>query len=149
PKLWHPSRNKEESLIKAVTREQIDRSWPIGSYVRSGAHMIGGSDWPAMVPTPSNWLSIQTMVTREDPTGQVPGKLGEKEEIDLAMAIEIFTINGAKAARHEDMCGSIEIGKFADVIVLDRNLFEIPAKEVGQTQVLQTILEGEIVYQKE
>ena len=107
--------------------------------------MIGGTDWPAMVPTVNLFPSIQTLITREDPTGGVTGKLGENEEIDLSTAIEIFTINGAKAARHEDLCGSIEIGKYADLIVLDQNLFEIPASQIGETKVLQTYLEGELV----
>ncbi len=148
PKLWHPSLNKEQSLIKAVPREKIDSSWPMGSYHRSGATMIAGTDWPAMAPTPSNWVAMQTMITREDPTGQVPGKLGQNQELGLETVLEIYTINGAKAARHEAICGSIEVGKYADMIVLDRNLFEIPADQIGQTQVLQTILEGEPVFQK-
>ncbi|MFK7802663.1 MAG: amidohydrolase [Anaerolineae bacterium] len=148
PRLWHPSLNKERALIKAVSSEQIERSWPIGSYNRSGVQMIGGTDWPAMMPTANNWPSIQTLITREDPTGQVAGKLGENEEIDLATAIEIFTINGARAARHADVCGSIEVGKMADMIVLDRNLFEIPADQIGGTQVLKTIFNGEVVYTK-
>ncbi len=149
PKLWHPSLNKENSLIKAVSREKIDSSWPMGSYHRSGATMIAGTDWPAMAPTPSNWVGIQTMITREDPTGQVPGKLGENQELDLETVLEIYTLNGAKAARHEAVCGSLEVGKYADMIVLDRNLFKISADQIGETQVLQTILEGQTVYQRE
>ncbi|MEM7347372.1 MAG: amidohydrolase family protein, partial [Chloroflexota bacterium] len=146
PKLWHPSLGKDQALTPIIGKERLARNWPIGSYHRSGAHLIGGTDWPAMNPTANNWPSIQTMITRQDPTGEVTGNLGKNEGIDLATAIEIFTINGAKAARHEDICGSIEVGKYADMIVLDRNLFKIPADEIGQTQVLQTILEGEVVY---
>ena len=148
PILWHPSRNKELNVKAAVGAERVERSWPIGSYHRSGAHLIAGTDWPAMAPTPNNWLGMQTMITREDPTGAVLGKLGDGEEIDLATAIEIYTINGAKAARHADRVGSIEVGKSADFIILDRNLFEISPHDIGRTQVLKTVLDGQTVWQQ-
>ena len=146
PKLWHPSTNVTPVVKAAIGVERMQRGWPIASYHRSGAHMIAGTDWPAMASTASNWIGIQTMITRTDPTGQVAGTLGTNEEIDLATALKIYTINGAHAARHADVCGSIEVGKYADMIVLDRNLFETPAEQLGDTQVLQTILEGDIVY---
>jgi len=146
PILWHPSLNKEQSVIPVVGEERVQRSWPIASYHRSGARMIAGTDWPAMVPSANNWPGIQTMITRADPTGLVAGMLGENEAIDLATALRIYTINGAHAACHADVCGSIEVGKYADMIVLDRNLFETPSEQLGTTQVLQTVLEGTIIW---
>ena len=67
--------------------------------------------------------------------------------MDLETALEIVTINGAKALKVEDIAGSIEVGKSADLIVLDRNLFEIPASDIADTQVLATIFEGNTVYE--
>ncbi len=149
PKLWHPSMGKDTALMAVVGEERLKKSWPIGSYQRSGARMIGGTDWPAMSPSPSSWLGIQTLITRKDPDGHIVEPLGENEAIDLPTALEIFTINGAKAARHEDVCGSIEVGKVADMIVLNQNLFEIEPEQIGKTAVLQTIFEGETVYQRD
>jgi predicted amidohydrolase YtcJ len=80
------------------------------------------------------------MITRMDPKGNVEGKVGEG--IDLATGIEILTLNGAKAMMHEDRTGSIEGGKFADMIILDRNLFEIDATEISEVRVLSTVFEG-------
>lgn len=149
PILWHPSPNRETSIVAAIGKARSDTNWPIGSYFRSGARMIGGTDWPAMAPTPSSWPGIEALVTREDPYGRTPGKLGTDEGIDLAAALEIYTINGAKAARHAADCGTIEVGKWADMIVLNHNLFEIDPKQIGRTEVMMTVLEGEIVYAKD
>ncbi|MEM7335113.1 MAG: amidohydrolase [Chloroflexota bacterium] len=146
PKLWHPSRGKDGALLPLVGKARLDKSWPIGSYHRSGARMIAGADWPAMSPTFNHWLGIQTLITRRDPEGHIQEPLGQNEAIDLPTALEIFTINGAKAARHDDVCGSIAVGKYADMIILDRNLFEIPADEIGETRVVKTIFEGEVVF---
>ena len=61
---------------------------------------------------------------------------------------KIFTINGAWSLNQEDKSGSIEAGKAADMIVLDRNLFEIQVEDIGETRVLSTIFGGRIVYQR-
>jgi predicted amidohydrolase YtcJ len=63
----------------------------------------------------------------------------------LADALAIFTRNGASALRLEKESGSIEVGKTADLIVLDRNLFEIPPEQIGDTVVLETVFEGRVV----
>ena len=146
PILWHPSPNKNTVVAATIGKERNEKSWPIGSYARSGAHVIAGTDWPAMAPTASNWPGIQAMITREDPLERVPGKLGVGEEVDVATALEFYTINGAKAARHETDCGSIEVGKLADMIVLNQNLFEIDRFQIKNTQVLLTMIGGEVVF---
>jgi hypothetical protein len=84
------------------------------------------------------------MVTRMDPKTNSGDKLGES--IDLEAGIKILTINGAMAMMHEDVAGSIEVGKHADMILLDRNLFEIPATEISEVKVLTTIFNGNEVY---
>ena len=71
------------------------------------------------------------------------------ESIDLKSSIEALTLNGAKSVGWENISGSIEVGKFADMIVLDRNLFDITPTEIAETRVLTTIFEGRVVYQAE
>ena len=107
--------------------------------------MVYGSDWPSVVPSPSPWPGIEAMVTRRDPYGKAPGALAPEQAITLAEALEIFTRNGAAAVRMEGEAGSIEVGKFADMIVLDRNLFAIAAEQISDTQVLETLFEGRVV----
>jgi predicted amidohydrolase YtcJ len=68
------------------------------------------------------------------------------ETIDLATALAAFTINSAYVNGIDDVSGSIAVGKLADLIVLDRNLFEIPAKEISETEVLLTLFGGRPVH---
>ena len=58
----------------------------------------------------------------------------------------MLTINGAKLLRHDDRTGSLEPGKYADFVVIDKNLFEIPISEIGSAKIMLTILEGQVVY---
>jgi len=72
-----------------------------------------------------------------------------EESISLPDAIKIMTINGAISLGWDKELGSIEEGKVANFIVLDRNLFEIPIAEISETRVLKTIFEGELVFEAE
>ena len=68
------------------------------------------------------------------------------ERISLADAIAAYTINGAYVNFMEDESGSIEVGKYADLIVIDRNLFKIPETEISEANVVLTMLDGEMIY---
>ena len=68
------------------------------------------------------------------------------ETVDLATALAAFTINSAYVNGIEDISGSISVGKLADLVVLDRNLFAIPAKEISETKVLLTLFGGKPVH---
>jgi len=121
--------------------------WPVKDLVESGALVIYGSDWP-VVPTPNPWPGIESMVTRSDPTGSSEETLWPEQAIDLATTIEIFTQNGAIANKVGDSSGSLEVGKDADFIVLDRNIFEVPITDVGETEVLLSVVGGREVINK-
>ena len=84
------------------------------------------------------------MITRMDPFTNEGTALGEP--IDLETALRIVTLNGASAMALEDVTGSIEVGKYADMILLDRDLFEIPPTEISEVKVLSTIFAGNVVY---
>jgi hypothetical protein len=72
--------------------------------------------------------------------------LNEGERVSLASMIDAYTINAAWLMHQEDSTGSIEIGKKADLLVLDRDLFELPASEINEAKVLLTLLDGEVVF---
>ena len=136
PILWHP--------VPGLTWETWlgDRKpWPIKSLVEAGALVTYGSDW-SVVPTPNPWPGIEAMVTRADPTGAMEGTLWPEQAVDLATTVRIFTLNSAIANRAGDHSGSLEVGKDADFIVLDRNIFEVPITDVGDTQVLMSVVGG-------
>ncbi len=88
------------------------------------------------------------MVTRRDPYGRSPGAAWPEQAIELDEAVKIFTLNGATAAKTPDLTGSLEVGKAADFIVLDRNIFEVPIEAVGDTRVMITIVNGKRVYEQ-
>ena len=86
-------------------------------------------------------------LSKRNATTDLPGRvLGENEEIDLAAALDMYTRNASYIMRLEDKTGSIEVGKRADLIVLDRNIFEIPVTEINEALVLLTIMDGRTVY---
>ncbi len=75
--------------------------------------------------------------------------LNESERVSLATMIDAYTINAAWLMHQEDKTGSIEVGKRADIAVLDRHLFEIPATGISDAHVLLTLLDGEVIYTAE
>jgi hypothetical protein len=145
PILWYPS-PLVEMMAQVIGRERAEQFWPIKAMLDAGVTMIYGSDWPSVVPSPNPWPGIEAMVTRKDPYGQTPGALAPAQAIGLADALPIFTRNGAQAMRMEKDSGSIEVGKYADMVVLDRNLFEIAPQDISETQVLRTVFEGRTVF---
>lgn len=149
PILWYPVPGVVEAQTAAIGRERAEFSFPIRSLVESGAEPAFGSDWPAVVPTPNPWPGVEALLTRQDPYLEDPQEYKWAEQaVDLETALEIVTINGARALKVEEIAGSIEVGKSADLIVLDRNLFEIPVRDIADTQVLFTVFEGRTVYEQ-
>ena len=148
PYIWHPS-PIINSVLTALGPERGEQYFPTRSLIDAEAPMLVGSDWPAAVPSANPWIGIEALVTRADPYGKTPGTLWLEEAITLEEALVLFTINGARALRLDGVTGSIEPGKYADLIVLDRNLFEVPITDVGETTVEMTFFKGNIVYQAE
>jgi predicted amidohydrolase YtcJ len=119
--------------------------YPIGSLISDGATVVSGSDWAVSSANP--FLQIETAVTRKDPLDDDDEVFIPEERIALADAISMLTINAAWVNHSESETGSIEVGKYADLAVLDRNLFEIEPEEISETRVVQTLFGGEIVYE--
>lgn len=117
--------------------------YPIASVARTGAVVTGGSDWSVSSLDPLD--AIETGIThRQRGTERAPWNPAER--VDLATMIAMYTINAAWALHQERETGSIEVGKLADLVVLERNLFEIPTEEIHDVRVTRTILEGTTVY---
>jgi len=118
--------------------------YPIGSVARTGAVIVGGSDWSVSSMNPL--LAIQVALTRRSPDGP-PGEAWIPEErVDLATMLRAYTVNGAWLDHEEKVRGTLEPGQAADLIVLDRDLFAIPPSEIGRARVLLTLLEGREVF---
>ncbi len=126
--------------------ERFARTEPIGTLWNAGAKVAVGSDWP--VDPLDEWLLLQVGVTRENPYGgkRYAGRLGSSPLLPRAAAIRAITANTARIMLQDDRTGSLEKGKLADLIVLDRNFFRIPAKQIVRTKVLLTMVGGKAVY---
>jgi predicted amidohydrolase YtcJ len=124
--------------------ERSARLYPIGTLYRSGAVVAFGSDWSVSSPNPLE--EIQVAVTRMGPAGQTHTPFLPGERISLPEALAAFTINAAYTNRLEKTTGSLEPGKSADLIVLDRNLFAIAPTQIAKAHVLLTLLEGRSVH---
>ena len=94
-----------------------------------------GTDW-VVTPTPNLFPALEGMLDRGD------------ESIDLPAALRAMTLNGAYAVGRDTVSGSLEQGKSADFIILDRNLFDISVSEISETRVLRTVFEGKTVFRE-
>ena len=144
PYLWGPS-PINDAITAAVGEERIRRVWPVREMLAAGALVIPGSDW-SVVPSVNPWIGIETLVTREAPGGSARS-FGKDEAISLKDAMDLFTANAARQARRGHLEGRIEPGMLADVIVVDQNPYDVPARRLHDTRVRMTFVGGETVYE--
>jgi hypothetical protein len=126
------------------------RLYPAAELWRAGAVVAGGSDYPVDPLLPM--VQIETAVdhTGEAVPGVYAGALSPREVVpDLLAVIKMHTINSAWQMHMERDVGSIEVGKYADLIVLNQDPFSVPTERVSETKVVQTILGGKVVYTAE
>jgi hypothetical protein len=126
--------------------ERILGAYAWVSLLESGARLALGSDFPVEEVNPM--LGIYAAVTRQDLEGWPEGGWLPQERLTREAAIRGFTIDAAWAAFMEDRVGSLEAGKQADFIVLDRDIMQVPEREIPDTRVLQTWVGGKKVYQR-
>jgi len=118
--------------------------YPMESVARTGAVLAGGSDWSVSSLNPLE--AIEVGITHREPGDTVTPPWNPAERVDLPTMLAMYTINAAWAMHQERETGSIEVGKRADLIVLDRDLFALPAGRIHEAKVLRTLYEGRTVY---
>jgi len=124
--------------------ERSARMYPFGSLRRAGARLAFGSDWT--VSTPNPLLEIEVAVTRAPPDDRGAEPLLPEEALDLQTALATFTGGSAWVNFLDEETGTIEPGKLADLVVLDRDVLAPGAGPIGDAEVLLTLVEGEAVY---
>lgn len=131
---------------EVIGHERCESSYAWRSLLDSGARLAFGSDWYVAPPTPLE--GIYAAVTRrtlddKNPDGWIPA-----QKISVEEALRAYTIDAAYAGFEESERGSLTEGKLADFVMLDRDLLTIPAAELRSTQVLMTVVGGQVVYER-
>lgn len=121
---------------------------PASFLADKGARIAYGSDWP--VDELNEWFALKVGVTRTnapDAGANFAGRLSEDVGLSRKAVLRAITMNGSYELHQDKETGSIEVGKLADFIVIDRNFFEIPAEKIADIKVLLTVVGGRVVYQ--
>jgi len=118
--------------------------YPANSVLKSGGMLAYGADWSVASANPLE--GIEVALTRIAPGNTTSKPLLEKERITIEQAVKAYTLNVAYVNHLDKEIGSIKAGKRADLIVLDQNIFAIPATQISKTQVLVTLFKGKEVF---
>jgi predicted amidohydrolase YtcJ len=144
--LWaYPDSYITEINLPAVGAERVERMYPVRSLQQAGARIVGGSDWSVSSVNPLD--AIETALRRQDPDDLVAGTLNAGEAVTLDTMLAAYTRDAAWLMHQDDRAGSIEVGKRADLVLLDRNLYDIPVEGINAATVQLTLFEGEVVYE--
>jgi predicted amidohydrolase YtcJ len=136
-------KNMAESRI-GVDRMKGAYAWR--TFLQQGSRIACGSDFPVEAPNP--FFGIHAAVTRQDKDGQPIAGWYPEQEMSLKEAFRCFTLDAAYAGHQEKTLGSLEAGKYADFIVIDRDMFKISPYDIYKIGVLETWVAGRQVYQK-
>lgn len=131
---------------RKIGRKRCQYTYAFKSLVEKGAVLACGSDWTVAPLDPIG--GIYAAVTRQTLDGKHPEGWFPEQKISLEEAIRGYTLNGAYAEFSENLKGSVEKGKLADLVVLSRNIFKIQPDEIQKTEVKMTIFNGKVIYKK-
>ncbi len=150
PMLTIPHPQMDLFLKTPFGEERYQQQYPVKSTLDRGITVGFGSDFPSsLVPDPDSFYYMQGWVTREVPGKPELGTMNNENAISVEQVIKGFTLGGAQALgnNYDQEFGSIEEGKSADMIVLDRNLLDISSSDIHNIKVATTIFRGKVVYQ--
>lgn len=137
---------EENPYLIRYNERQKKFAWPIKSIMDAGAVVSFGSDCPVVTNNP--FVGIYRAVTRVHNDGKPEGGWNPEQKISMEEALHAYTLNGYYGVKRENELGTLEVGKLADLIVLDQNLFTVDPERIRETNVLLTVVDGKIVYEK-
>jgi predicted amidohydrolase YtcJ len=136
----------DELTIPFIGPDRTARQYVFGDLVRSGARLAAGSDWAVSSANPMRAIHVAVNRSLQGATGAEAEPFLPGQRLELAEALAAYTIGSAYVNHLDDETGTIEPGKLADLVVLDRDPFAVPESEIGSTGVLATYVQGEPVY---
>ena len=149
---WHfKYRGFFEDIEVPYLGERAYHEYPMKSMQDAGIILGGASDYN-VTPIPAPLRGIQIGATRvgidEDPN-DMELVLAPEERMSVEDMVEVFTKGNAYSMRMDDITGSVEVGKCADFVILEKNIFEVPPEDIYKVKVVQTISEGKVIYEAE
>ncbi|HIL22058.1 MAG TPA: amidohydrolase [Alcanivorax sp.] len=127
-----------------IGEQRMQTMYPIAEVLATGARVAFGSDWS--VSTADPLMGIEVAIRRQDPEDSTAPVFMPEQRISLDAAIAGYTIEAAHTNFLDADTGSVEVGKYADLVVLSENLFDIATDKISDASVTATLLEGELVY---
>ena len=134
-----PDETKRSREYEQLLANNVSDLNALPEIVQAGASVVFSSDWDVSTVNP--------LVSIRNAHSQLGGVLDTQEIVPFA--VRAYTLNAAWALDHEELTGSIEVGKYADLVVLDRNIFSVPPEDIATARVLMTYLAGKAVYSSE
>jgi predicted amidohydrolase YtcJ len=145
---WEKPAGDTVGLTNYFGPERMKILEPAGLLAAAGARVVFGSDWP--VDPLDEWFALKVGVTRTNAPDAAPefhGRLGEDPGLSREAVLRAATIDAAYELHEDDVTGSVQVGKFADLIVIDRDPLKIPAEDIANIRVLETVVGGLTVYE--
>jgi predicted amidohydrolase YtcJ len=133
-----------DSILQDIGEHRAQNYKPMRKYLDHGVTTIASSDVTS-IPSGNPFVGLYSAVTRKTRTG---AEVAPQEALSRAEALRAYTVAGTWLTREEDLKGSLEVGKVADLAVLDRDYFSVPEAEIMDIQVDMTVLNGDIVYER-
>lgn len=133
-------------IEKRIGPERIKTTYPFRTLLDTHAVLAFGSDWDVATPDPLK--GIDAAVTRRTNDGKNPGGWMPEQKVTLAEALRAYTWGNAYAVSQEKKRGTLAPGMYGDVVVIDRNLFAIPADSLGEAKVRATVVGGKVVFER-
>lgn len=136
----------ENPYFVTLGKERADKTWPLKSLYDTAGVLAIGSDCPVVDNNP--FLEIYRAVTRLHNDGEPKGGWNPTQKLSLYEVLRSYTYGGAYGVSREDELGTLEAGKFADVVVIDCNLFDVEPKRIFDAKVVLTVMDGNIVFER-
>ncbi len=136
----------ENPYFKTLGKERADKCWPLKDLYETAGVLAIGSDCPVVDNNP--FLEIYRAATRLHNDGQPQGGWSPRQKLSMYEILRSYTYGSAFGVCREDELGTLEPGKYADLIVIDKNLFSIEPQEILDCKVQLTMMDGKIIYQR-
>jgi len=152
PALGYPADEIAGSFVPPLGDDRYQQFFNVRAAFEAGLPVGFGSDWASsLIPEPDAFHYMQSWITRADPRGNSLDTVNSSQAVTLKQAIKGYTMGGAKCLGFgwDEKIGSIEEGKLADFIVLDRNVFEVAIDDLHNTKVDLTVMGGNVVYERD